>query len=113
VEQRRHRRFVESRRPIREDGLAQLRALEQLDADTVIERRKTVIADLDDRLDRPVLVFEGKEIRFPAVASAEVRACFESEEPFRTSDFPGDLDADSRLVLVRRLVREGFLRIRL
>ena len=33
IERRRRRKFVESRRPIREDGLSQLRALGRLDAD--------------------------------------------------------------------------------
>jgi hypothetical protein len=50
-------------------------------------------------------------MRFPPHASAEVRACYESDEPFRADDLPGDLDTEGRLVLVRRLVREGFLRI--
>jgi hypothetical protein len=31
--------------------------------------------------------------------------------PFTPAQLPGDLDDESRLVLVRRLVREGFLRI--
>jgi hypothetical protein len=111
VERRRRRRFVESRRPIREDGISQLRALERLDGETLLERRATVIADLDEQLDGLTLVFEGREIRFPSHASSEVRGCFESKEPFRADDLAGDLDSDGRLVLVRRLVREGFLRI--
>jgi hypothetical protein len=56
-------------------------------------------------------VFEGKQISFPPHAWPEVRACFESDEPFRVADLPGELDDEGRLVLVRRLVREGFLRI--
>ena len=111
VERRRRRRFVESRRPIREDGLSQLRALELLDTATLLERRETVIADLDESADGLTLVFEGREIRLPAHASSEVRACFESEEPFRVADLNGELDSEGRLVLVSRLVREGFLRI--
>ena len=111
VEQRRRRKFVDSRRPIREDGLSQLRALRQLDAGTLLERRETVIADLDERPDGVRLVFEGKQIAFPAHASPEVRVCFESDEPFRVAELPGELDDEGRLVLVRRLVREGFLRI--
>jgi bifunctional lysine-specific demethylase and histidyl-hydroxylase NO66 len=111
VERRRRRRFLDSRRPIREDGLSQLRALEQLDGETVLERRETVIADLEAWSDGLALVFEGKEIRFPAHASAEVQACFESETQFRAGELPGELDAEGRLVLARRLVREGFLRI--
>lgn len=110
VERRRRRRFVDTRRPIREDGLSQLRALARLDVDTVLERRETVIADLEETHAGVVLVFEGKELRFPAHAVPEVRACFEAEAPFRLADLPGDLDAAGRLVLARRLVREGFLR---
>jgi bifunctional lysine-specific demethylase and histidyl-hydroxylase NO66 len=111
VERRRRRRFLDSRRPIREDGLSQLRALEWLDTGTVLERRETVIAGLEEWSDGLALVFEGKEISFPAHASPEVQACFESETPFRIADLPGELDSEGRLVLARRLVREGFLRI--
>ena len=80
--------------------------------DTPVERRNTVIADLEDDEAEVALVFEGKELRFPAHARAEVVACFEADEPFLPSELPGDLDDAGRLVLVRRLVREGFLRIR-
>jgi len=40
-----------------------------------------------------------------------VVAIADSEGPFSVSDLPGSLDDDGRLVLARRLVREGFLRI--
>jgi hypothetical protein len=111
VERRRRRRFLETRRPIRDDGLSQLRALERLDSDTVLERRETVIADLEETDGAVTLVFEGKEIGFPTPAAPELRACFEAEEPFRASELPGELDEQGRLVLVRRLVREGFIRV--
>ena len=111
VEQRRRRRFLDTRRPIREDGITQLRALEHLGAKTLIERRVTVIADLEETPDGVALVFEGREVRFPAHAAPEVRGCFETDEPFRVEDLDGQLDTAGRLVLVRRLVREGFLRI--
>ena len=110
VERRRRRRFVDTRRPIREDGLSQLRALERLDAETLLARRETVIADLEETDGAVTLVFEGKEIGFPVHAEPELRACFDGEEPFRVADLPGELDEAGRLVLVRRLVREGFLR---
>jgi bifunctional lysine-specific demethylase and histidyl-hydroxylase NO66 len=111
VERRRRRRFLDTRRPIREDGLSQLRALERLDIGTPVERRSTVIADLEEGADGVALVFEGKELRFPEHARAEVLACFEAEGPFRPSELPGSLDEAGRLVLVRRLVLEGFLRV--
>ena len=111
VERRRRRRFLDSRRPIREDGLSQLRALEGLSEESLVERRTTVVADLEHVDGRVALVFEGKSILFPAQAAAEVEACFECEEPTRVSELAGELDLDGRLVLVRRLVREGFLRV--
>ena len=109
---RRRRKFLDSRRPVRADGLTQLRAAERIDAETLLERRETVIADLELSEDGVTLVFEGKEVVFPAHAEAEVAACFESEEPFGVAELPGDLDVPSRVVLTRRLVREGFLRVR-
>jgi bifunctional lysine-specific demethylase and histidyl-hydroxylase NO66 len=112
VAKRRRRTFVQTRRPIRADGLTQLRALEQLDTETELERRETVIADLEEGGDGWTLAFEGREVRFPAHAGPELEACYEADEPFRLSELPGDLDAVGRLVLARRLVREGFLRIR-
>ena len=111
IERRRRRAFLDSRRPIREDGLTQLAALGELGPETVLERRETVIADLEGASDGLALLFEDKEIRFPAHAAPELEACFELDEPFRVADLPGELDVAGRLVLVRRLVREGFLRI--
>jgi len=112
VAKRRRRKFVQTRRPIRADGLSQLRALEELDAETPLERRETVIADLEEDGEGWTLAFEGRELHFPSQAGPELEACYDADEPFRLSELPGDLDAEGRLVLARRLVREGFLRIR-
>ena len=54
--------------------LAAARAARALDADTLLERRQTVIADLEESPDGVALFFEGKEVRFPAAAATEVRA---------------------------------------
>ncbi len=111
VERRAAEKLTRTRRPIRDGQLAQLRALDELDVDTVLERRATVLAQLADRNGSVVLAFEGKELVFPAHAGEELRAVLELEEPFSAADLPGSLDEDGRLVLVRRLVREGLLRI--
>ena len=111
VERRRRRRFLERRRPIREDGLSQLRALARLDVETPVERRPTVIADVEEDANALTLVFEGKELRLPQHARAELLALVDAEEPLTAAELPGELDDAGRLVLVRRLVREGFLRV--
>jgi cupin superfamily protein len=105
VERRQRRRLVRTRRPILGGQLSQVRALETLDLDTVVERRPTVLFDLVGA----TLTFEGKDLSFPDEAAEELAFAAQSDEPFTPGDLPGDLDDDGRLVLVSRLVREGFL----
>jgi ribosomal protein L16 Arg81 hydroxylase len=106
VRLRARERFVRTRRPILDGQLSELRALPSLTTDDELKRRDTVIADLDGTR----LVFEGKTLRFPDRLAPELQFLVTAEQPFRASELPGDLDGDGRLVLVRRLVREGFLR---
>jgi lysine-specific demethylase/histidyl-hydroxylase NO66 len=110
VARRARRRFAAGRRPILHDQLEQTRRLEHLKPATPVERRPTVIAALEELDGRPILVFEGKELRFPAKAAAAVEALSRAAGPVTVDDLPGPLDTQGRLVLVRRLVREGFLR---
>jgi hypothetical protein len=83
VASRARRRFVDSWRPILGGQLGQLRALEELELSTPLQRRPTVIADLE-ATDRGVtLRFEGKEVRFPPQAAAAVR--FAHASPARSA----------------------------
>jgi bifunctional lysine-specific demethylase and histidyl-hydroxylase NO66 len=102
---RRRDRFVKSRRPIREGQLSQLRGLETMTVETRVERRPTTIAQLEF----PRLAFEGKTLAFPEQVREDVEFIAASDGPFSASQLPGGLDEEGRLVLVRRLVREGFL----
>jgi ribosomal protein L16 Arg81 hydroxylase len=104
--QRARDRFVRSRRPILDGQLSELRALGELDTSTELVRRDTVIADLHGTR----LVFEGKELRFPERLAPELEFLVTTEKPFCGGDLPGPLDEAGRLVLLSRLVREGFLR---
>ena len=113
VARRRRQKFVSSRRPIRGDRFDQLRGLRELDVETVLERRDSVVFDLETGDSEVALAFEGRRVTFPAHAREELEAAARSEEPFRAADLPGKLDEEGRLVLVRRLVREGFLRVSL
>jgi cupin superfamily protein len=109
VVRRARRRFVDSRRAILGGQLAQLRALDELELSTPLQRRPTVIADLGATDGGVTLRFEGKEVRFPPQAAAAVAFAHASAGPFSAAELPGSLDEAGRLVLVRRLVREGFL----
>jgi ribosomal protein L16 Arg81 hydroxylase len=110
VARRKRDRFVRTRRPILDDQLEQVRALDGLTLDTPVERRASVIADLREA-DGPTLSFEGKEVVFPESARAELEHLFAASGSVTPRELPGVLDGEGRLVLVRRLIREGFLRL--
>jgi lysine-specific demethylase/histidyl-hydroxylase NO66 len=107
VAMRRRQKLVGTRRAVLADQLSQLRGLEGLTVETPVERRGTVIFDLDGS----TLVFEGKRVTVPDDAREDVEFVAAADDGFTPAELPGDLDDESRLVLVRRLVREGFLRI--
>jgi hypothetical protein len=113
VARRQRSAFVEGRRPIRGDAFDQVRAVEDLDAETELERRETVIADLELDDSEARLSFEGRTLSLPARVAPELEYVLRVDGPFTAADLPGRLDEEGRLVLVRRLVREGLLRIRL
>jgi hypothetical protein len=106
VARRARAKLVRSRRPILDGQLEEVRMLGSLRVDTALERRPTVIADLEGT----TLSFEGKQVTVPEHARSELEAIFEADGPFTAAELPGGLDDDSRLVLIRRLIREGFVR---
>jgi hypothetical protein len=106
VARRARTKLIRSRRPILDGQLEEVRTVGSLTAETPLERRATVIADLDGT----TLSFEGKHMTVPEYALAELEAIVEADGPFTAAELPGELDEESRLVLVRRLIREGFVR---
>nr|MDP8943944.1 cupin domain-containing protein [Actinomycetota bacterium] len=76
---RMRRRFVASRRPILDDQLGHVRALDRLTVADPVERRPTVIADLAAGEREVTLAFEGKEVAFPARVRAEVEFVFAAQ----------------------------------
>ncbi|HEY7197088.1 MAG TPA: cupin domain-containing protein [Gaiellaceae bacterium] len=111
VSARMRRRFVRTRRPILGGQIRQVRALGDVDLATPLERRPTVIADFVEDESGAKLSFEGKRVELPPQASEATEFLFSAEGAFTAGDLPGELDVAGRLVLVRRLVREGFLRV--
>ena len=111
VARRKSARLERRRRPVLDGQLTQLRALDGLTSSTLLERRPTALASVEQDGDHVALAFHGKRLLLPSRLDEEAAFLSESDEPFTAADLPGMLDAEGRLVLVRRLVREGFLRI--
>jgi ribosomal protein L16 Arg81 hydroxylase len=104
-------RFVRTRRPVLEGQLGQLRAAAELDPDTPLHRRPTVIAELESDGETATVTYGGKRIAFPAHVRDELEFVLTVPDPFTLAELPGDLDDAGRRVLGRRLIREGILAV--
>ena len=96
-------------RPV--DRRGQLRELVHLDAiddRTVVAPRPGLEVALESRGDRVALRLPDREVVLPAAAGPVVAELLDGP-PLHVGDLADRVDADSRLVLVRRLVREGAL----
>ena len=61
-----------------------MRELESVTATTLLERRATVIANLEGT----TLSFEGKHVELPEHVAEELEAIVAAEEPFTARSFP-------------------------
>jgi len=105
-------RFVSSRLPLLEGHLTELDQVDRLDLETVVRRRRDLIYRIipDPKGESVSLLFHGKKVKFPGYVEPALRFLVEAGD-FKACAIPGDLDDPGKLVLVRRLVKEGFLTI--
>ncbi|HZD71839.1 MAG TPA: cupin domain-containing protein [Actinomycetes bacterium] len=102
-------RFWATRPPILTGQLGQLLALDAVSDATVVWRRAGSVCQLRrDAGGRPVLELGDRRLTFPAWLEPALRAVARRER-FAVADLAAELDPSSRLVLVRRLIREGLL----
>jgi hypothetical protein len=84
--------------------------LETVSVETLVFRRAHTIVRLDSTTEGVGLLFQGKQITFPSHASEAVGFVAQHEQ-FRVVELPNVLDDEGKLVLVKRLIREGLLTI--
>ncbi len=111
-------RFINNRVALLEGQLLQLARLDDLNLNQPICQRPANIYRFfkeeatTTSEEQVVLEFHGKTVRFPAYVEQSLRYIFEkNEQPFIIGEIEGVLDAEGKIVLVRRLVVEGFLRL--
>jgi mannose-6-phosphate isomerase-like protein (cupin superfamily) len=102
--------FLTERTPTLRGGLNDLVALDSLGDDSVVERRATAACVLRRGPDRLSLLLGDRELRMP-LRLTEAMEFVRDNASFRVGELAPWLDAESRLVVARRLVREGLLRI--
>jgi hypothetical protein len=101
-------RYLLSRQPYLDGQLLELEALATIDDDAVV-RRRGVVATAAVVAGRLQISVGSRTIDLPAAVELAVDRLL-GPDPVRVGDLDDLLDGGSRLVLVRRLVREGLLR---
>ena len=100
------RAFWSRRRPMLGGQLRQLGLIDRIEDATMVRRRVGSVFEVSVEGGEASVLLGMRELRMPAFCEPALRFVARSGESFRPADLPG-LDDESRLVLVRRLVREG------
>jgi hypothetical protein len=106
-------RFLTTRPPLVRGALVDVWRVRGLDDETVVRRRDGAVCELRPRGDRLRVLLGDRELRMPGWLEPAMRAvaALPPHGAIRGCDLADELDPQSRLVLVRRLVREGLLEI--
>ena len=103
--------FWKGRPPILTGQLHQLLALERLHDGSSLRRREGSVCHLTAEGEHLGVLLGDRELRMPAALGPVMRRILAAATPFRLEALGDELDEGSRLVLARRLVREGLLEI--
>ncbi len=101
-------RFRRSRTPLLEGAFTELLDLDGITDATTVRLRPHVSPVLETDGDRLVIGLGDRQVTMPGAVAPAVRRLLDPE-PVRVEELGEWLDDGSRLVLVRRLVREGML----
>jgi hypothetical protein len=100
--------FVTSRRPAFQGCLQELDDAPQVSGESLLVARPHLIYLQHEEDDRLVILFGTTQITLPSFTREAVRFAL-SGEAFAVSDLPGGLDEAGKVVLARRLIKEGML----
>lgn len=101
-------KWISASPPLLNGQMDQLGLLDQLTIESVVGARGSTVFRLEkDSSSTSVYAF-ARKISFPAYADFALRFAL-SQPRFSIRVLPGNLDEDGKLVLVRRLVREGLM----
>lgn len=101
-------RFIDRRRPFLRGQMEALARAGNLAPDTLVGCRPYLSYLIREDADAVRVRFHRNEIALPAHAASAIRHALETPR-FRPRDLPGELDDAGKVVLVRRLLREGLL----
>ncbi len=102
--------LVSTRHPLLYGQMQQIHALAKLTADDRAGARPNLLYHLSKTDTHVTVAAYGGRITLPLHAAEPLEHALTQDE-YRIGDLPGDLDDPGKLVLVRRLVREGLVEI--
>jgi ribosomal protein L16 Arg81 hydroxylase len=102
--------LVSTRHPLIPGQFEQVQRLAALTAETRVGVRPSLIYQLREDAGSVNVACYGATLTLPAHAAEPLRFAL-THDAYTPRDLPGDLDDAGRLVLVRRLVREGLVQI--
>jgi ribosomal protein L16 Arg81 hydroxylase len=100
--------FVTSRRPSLYGCLQELEKTPPLSSESKVSPRPNLVLLVREEHERVLVLFGATEVSLPLFARDAVKFAV-AGAPFSVRDLPGQLDDDSKIVLVARLIREGVL----
>jgi lysine-specific demethylase/histidyl-hydroxylase NO66 len=103
--------FWRGRRAVVPGGLEQLEQLRDVGPGTAFSLRPGAVFRVSAEGDEARVVLGMRLLRMPSFVLPALRFVAEHRGRFTSGDLPGPLDDGSRLVLLRRLVREGALEV--
>jgi hypothetical protein len=98
-----------SQKPLLQGHLLDLEVAHTMTLDMPFRRRPLMRWRLVEDGDVLHLHFHGKRLQLPGYVAPDLLFMGTSDEAFTGLDLPGELDDAGRVVLVQRLLREGFL----
>lgn len=103
--------LVSTRHPLLYGQLSQLQRLSRLSLDDEAAPRPNLLFHLSRDEERVTVSAYGGTLSMPLHAAEPLEHALTAPR-FRVGDLPGELDDDGKLVLVRKLVREGLVELR-
>lgn len=104
-------RFWAGRAAILPGQLHSVLSVAALTDDTGLRRRPDAVCHLRMQDDHLLVVLGQRDLRMPAALKPVMQRVAAATQPFTPADLADVMDEESRLVLARRLVREGLLQI--
>jgi lysine-specific demethylase/histidyl-hydroxylase NO66 len=101
-------RFWAGRSPVLTGQLHQVLALESLSDESLVRRRRGATCHLKFEDEEIVVILGDRRLRMPERLSSAIYQILETPQ-FKVAELDAHLDAEGRLVLVKRLIKEGLL----